>query len=410
MIEINAESGQSVTFQVMTEQGSGPITWELFGAPSYVTISASGLITANVPATESGTFEFTVNASNCDGASVSQMPANLVVTNDPTPTEDVIILNGTNYYDIEPEQTEWNIERARLIYEQSFFPNRAQRIENNPAEPTNADIDFAVDTVLSHPANEPVHTDIEIWWNAPFVQIDEPGAYYNSLLSGPNAANYHPDGEGMRNNLRRHIQTLTKVRSQLPDRKITMYSLPAITDYYGYTDGHPNVGVVAAGNELFDDQYTVQDYDGSIVSRSLLDVIDMMCPSLYVRVLNRTAPDWYADQREVIRRIIVKTVQIRDQYETISGRRLPIVPYVWPQHGPQVDAGSTPVPDRRAYKYIAGPDWRRILEATMDAGADGFTLWGGAMNEDGVVAAQPWDPNADWWLATEQFLTDRGYR
>lgn len=110
--------------------------------------------------------------------------------------------------------------------------------------------------------------------------------------------------------------------------------------------------------------------------RPLVDLVDVFCPSLYTYTPRKE--DWVLFARET----------------AAECRRLspskPVYPFIWPAYHQFAGPLSDTMLDR---KY-----WRLQLETLYEV-ADGAIIWGGYQKN--------WDPAAEWWMGTKDFIKER---
>jgi hypothetical protein len=73
----------------------------------------------------------------------------------------------------------------------------------------------------------------------------------------------------------------------------------------------------------------------------------------------------------------------------------PVVPFIWPQYH---ESNQT-----LGYDLIDGVFWRKQLDKVYEL-ADGVILWGGFEYINEVYTPLAWDANAEWWVATLEWL------
>lgn len=74
----------------------------------------------------------------------------------------------------------------------------------------------------------------------------------------------------------------------------------------------------------------------------------------------------------------------------------PVMPFVWPQyHDSNADLGRS---------FLPAVHWRRVLEIVF-ANAEGLVIWGGWRDRRGERLR--WDPTAEWWAVTKNFIASR---
>ena len=343
----------------------------------------------------------------------------------------------------EQAEAAYNLHRVPVIYEQTWFRHlqpggRQYRVENDPAMPPTANYVPAVATVATMPGTY-IETDVEIWWLYPKVSVNDmtgtaahpAGDYYAGLTKWNPASpsiiggRVHPDGEWHRANLKRYTE-LNARTNEASGRLAAPYGVVPAPDFYGYLPWHPNAVDMTAANDAYLEKHTVTLLDDvTTASLSMMDVTDTMHPTLYIRVINRTATDPFAMHIESTTNLVAEAKRIRDAYYVESGRYVRIEPYIWPQYGFQVDSAipnnaSQDYSQLLGWKLIDADLWLRMLNAYRDAGADGLVLWGGyyppyyGISATGIrqtppFGRQPWDENAPWWVVTKQWLRDIGY-
>lgn len=108
---------------------------------------------------------------------------------------------------------------------------------------------------------------------------------------------------------------------------------------------------------------------------SLVDSVDVLYPSLYT---------FYNDQENWVK---YARAQILEARRIANGK--PVIVFLWPKFH-----------DSNRFlknKYVPADFWRTELETAMEL-ADGVVIWGGWKEE--------WDPNAEWWIVTRNFIVD----
>lgn len=159
------------------------------------------------------------------------------------------------------------------------------------------------------------------------------------------------------------------MHSEAPGVSIGFYAYPPIRDYW--TPGYfysKDPATLARWRERND-----------LLSR-LAEKVDIIFPSLYT--FYDLAPPGSLDGWK---KYAIANIEEAKQY----GK--PVYPIIWPQyHDSNKTVGGN---------HIPGPSWREQLETILDH-ADGVVIWGGWQLE--------WNPNAEWWLATLDFIRDHG--
>jgi hypothetical protein len=159
-----------------------------------------------------------------------------------------------------------------------------------------------------------------------------------------------------------HLQMQGWFQDQRPELKTGLYYQPPISDIRGSDFVDPSA-IMAANDYL--EQITVQS--------------NVLFPQCYT--LGDEYSFWYNSTRLRI-----------SEARRIAGTK-PVYCFIWPQFhemaGPPL--AHTPIP---------GGFWADQLNALYNMGADGAVIWGGYQTQ--------WDPNAEWWQATQTFLHEKG--
>jgi Hyaluronidase. len=111
--------------------------------------------------------------------------------------------------------------------------------------------------------------------------------------------------------------------------------------------------------------------------QSLADTVDALYPSIYT---------FYDDQYGWVE---YAKAQIKEARRLANGK--PVIVFLWPKYH---DSNKL-----LKNKYIPASFWRVQLETAL-AFADGAIIWGGWQ--------ETWDPNAEWWKETQDFIMDNG--
>lgn len=74
----------------------------------------------------------------------------------------------------------------------------------------------------------------------------------------------------------------------------------------------------------------------------------------------------------------------------------PVIPFIWPQyHDSNASLGRS---------FLPAAHWQRVLDVVF-ANADGAVIWGGWRDRRGERLQ--WDPAAQWWTVTKNFIASR---
>lgn len=172
-------------------------------------------------------------------------------------------------------------------------------------------------------------------------------------------------------NIAKYQQTITMNRSRAPDLKVGLFSpLPVHSGYdrlIAPVDSPLHAEMVADNDNLV----------------GLAGTVDAIFPIGYTYTDNRA--EWafaVAKQVNEARRIRPNT---------------PVYVFLWPQY-----ADYAPTPADLRSQWLPADYWRHQLN-TVYQHADGVVIWGGWNG-----GRRRWDDAAPWWLATREFMIDKG--
>jgi hypothetical protein len=119
-------------------------------------------------------------------------------------------------------------------------------------------------------------------------------------------------------------------------------------------------------------------------AQPLADRVEVIYPSLYTRSPDAQAWELFASRT------------LQQAHKMAPGK--PVYAFLWPQYNP----GDPTL----ALRYIPASLWTKELELVKKS-ADGAIIWGGIATSkaEGVPS---WDPAADWWKATVEFISRQG--
>lgn len=177
---------------------------------------------------------------------------------------------------------------------------------------------------------------------------------------------YVEDNPGVEDTLAKFIKVADWMHSEAPGVKIGFYMYPVVRDFWTPVVGYNDVARVARWHDRND------------ALQPLADKVDMIIPSLYTFYDMATSADAW-------KRYAIANIQEAKQY----GK--PVYVILWPEyHDSNTTLKGTNIP---------GVYWREQLETVYEY-ADGVIIWGGWKRS--------WDPNAEWWLSTVEFIRDHG--
>ncbi len=161
--------------------------------------------------------------------------------------------------------------------------------------------------------------------------------------------------------IQKYRQTLKLFKQAAPSLKVGYYGVAPMRDYYDSLAGRgsPKYKTWQAGNDLVS---------------SIAKDEDVLFPSIYT---------FYKNNEDAWQKYAIE--QMAEARRIAHGK--PIYVFLWPQFH---DATSD---------YLPPDYWRMELE-TARKYADGIVIWGGSQEN--------WNPNAPWWIQTQQFLKENG--
>ncbi|MCA9187968.1 MAG: hypothetical protein KDA99_20210 [Planctomycetales bacterium] len=179
--------------------------------------------------------------------------------------------------------------------------------------------------------------------------------------------------------IRKFTSIIQTMRDVNPDLKIGIYSMLPIRDYW-----------TPVSND--NDSARFQAWESANARLdALAEQVDVVFPSVYTFY-----PEAWPG--EVDRWVEYATENL------IQARRYnkPIIPFIWPHyHG-----GSGPDPSRWwQFDEISPAFWTTILETCYQYGDSVAIFDWNALGTPDEILPRPWDPNAEWFLATQDFIS-----
>lgn len=172
----------------------------------------------------------------------------------------------------------------------------------------------------------------------------------------------------VRESLVKYVELLRMVRQELPGKRIGLYGMMPIRDYWR--------AIRAKGSSSYREWQGENDRLGVLVKE-----VDALYPSLYTFYDDREGWQDYA------------IANLSEARRISQGK--PIYAFLWPQYH---DSNS-----KLRGKALPRDFWRLQLEVIRDH-ADGVVIWGGWKN-----GRMQWNNSMDWWRETLLWLgCDRG--
>lgn len=172
-------------------------------------------------------------------------------------------------------------------------------------------------------------------------------------------------------NIAKYQQTVAMTRNQGSDLNVGLFSpLPVHSGYdrlIAPVDSPLHAEMVADNDNLV----------------GLAGMVDAIFPIGY------TYTDNHAEWTFAVAKQVSEARRIRPN--------VPVYVFLWPQY-----ADYAPTPTELRSQWLPAEYWREQLERVYEH-ADGVVIWGGWNG-----GRRPWDNQAPWWLATLEFMSDKG--
>lgn len=172
------------------------------------------------------------------------------------------------------------------------------------------------------------------------------------------------DDSTARGTIDKFLRIVRWMHEEAPEIQVGFYGLPPVRDYWSPTSGRS------------DALLNWNRYNDELMR--LGSEVDVIFPSIYTFYDDPTGDAW--------RTYALANIEQARKY----GK--PVYVFLWPQYHDSNRALDG--------KLVPGSFWRLQLDTVYER-ADGVVIWGGWK--------LAWNPSADWWQSTLDFLRDRGF-
>lgn len=268
----------------------------------------------------------------------------------PESSRSFVVIDAMKSRKAEP-LSKYGLKNLTLIYTAPMWPGAKTRQER--ADVPKKEIIEAL-SVSNKPDDLPLITfDIEHWpldiRKTVFKDSDD-------IMSDDTAR--------VQNNIGKMVQILKWAKEANPEAMFGYYGCVPVRDYFTPVRG---------------DAAKIKKWqEANNVLQPLADECDVLFPSIYT---------FYNDQESWVR---YAKGNIAEAKRLAKGK--PIYVYVWPRYHTSNK--------ELAYQYIDGEFWRLQLETIYAEGVQGIAIWDGSK--------LTWEPEAEWWKATLDFMKSKG--